>query len=82
MEHAPTPPPFVVQIVPYFLIVVPVLVMMFFLARRKGKPFWPYLLLGLIPVANMLAALWLASQTDAAVRAQLDELQKRVNENA
>jgi len=53
---------------------------MFFLARRKGKSFLPYFLLGIIPIANFIAIIWLASQTDASVKTQLEDLQKRLNE--
>jgi hypothetical protein len=55
---------------------------MVFLARRKGRNVALYVLLGLIPVANFIAALWLASQTDASVRAELDDLKKRLDAKA
>ena len=53
---------------------------MLFLARRKGKSLVLYLILGLIPGANMIAALWLASQTDASVKAELEDLRRRLPE--
>jgi hypothetical protein len=53
--------------------------MMFFLARRKGRSFVPYLFLGLVPGVNAIAALWLASQTDASVRFELEELKRRLD---
>ena len=53
--------------------------MILFLARRKGKSIALYFLLGLIPGANMIAALWLASQTDASVKAELQELRRKLD---
>ena len=82
-EHQQDPhaqPPSVLQLVPYFILVIPILVTMFFMARRKGKNFLPYLALGLIPVVNFIVMIWLASQTDAVVKTRLEELEKKLNE--
>jgi ABC-type polysaccharide/polyol phosphate export permease len=68
-----------VQFVPLLIITLPFLVMMFFLARRKGRSFVAYCFLGLIPGVNFITALWLASQTDASVQAELDELRRRLD---
>jgi len=73
------PPPIWVSLVPLFLIAIPLWVLMFLLARRKGKSFVPYFILGLLPLVNVMAALWLASQTDASVKAELDDLRERLN---
>jgi hypothetical protein len=79
METTHVQPPLWVSFVPLVIITVPFLVMMLFLARRKGKSLTVYFLLGLIPVANMVAALWLASQTDASVKAELEDLRRRLD---
>ncbi len=79
METTNVPPPLWVTFVPLAIITVPFLVMILFLARRKGKSLLVYFLLGLIPGANMIAALWLASQTDASVKAELEELRRRLD---
>jgi len=52
---------------------------MILLARRKGRNVALYILLGLVPVVNFIAALWLASQTDASVKAELEELRRRLD---
>ena len=82
-----TPPPngggvSISEIIPYLCFVVPVLIMMFFLARRKGHRYWPYFFLGLIPLVNILAMLWLLSFTDAYVILALEDIKKRLKESA
>jgi hypothetical protein len=79
METTYTPPPLWTQLVPLFVITIPFLVLMIFLAGRKGRNVAVYILLGLIPVVNFVAALWLASQTDASVKAELEELRRRLD---
>jgi ABC-type polysaccharide/polyol phosphate export permease len=79
METPNVPPPLWMSFVPLVIITLPFLVTMFFLARRKGRSVVAYLLLGIIPIVNMIAAVWLASQTDASVRAELDELKRRLD---
>jgi hypothetical protein len=61
------------------IFLLPVLVTMFFLARRKDRSFLPFFILGLIPLVNLFALLWLASQTDASVKAELAELRRRLD---
>ena len=79
METTHIPPPLWAQFVPICLLTIPFLVLMVFLARRKGANVAVYLLLGLIPVVNFIAALWLASQTDASVKAELEELKRKLD---
>lgn len=79
MEAQPIPPPSWLQFVPLLIITIPFLITMFFLARRKGRSFVVYFLLGLIPGVNIIAALWLASQTDASVRKELEELRRKLD---
>jgi hypothetical protein len=79
METTPVQPPVWTSSVLLVIIIVPFLVTMLFLARRKGKSLIVYFLLGLIPGANMIAALWLASQTDASVKAELEDLRRRLD---
>jgi ABC-type polysaccharide/polyol phosphate export permease len=73
------PPPFWISLVPLVLITIPFLIMICFLARRKGRNLALYFLLGLIPGVNMLSALWLASQTDVSIRAELADLKRRLD---
>lgn len=70
------------EIMSYLFFIVPILIMMFFIARRKGQPFLPYFLLGLIPFFNIFAMLWLLSYTDASIKLLLEEIKNRLNGNA
>jgi hypothetical protein len=79
MEHQYIAPPAWTSLVPLIIITVPFLITMFFLARRKGRSYVVYFLLGLIPGVNAIAALWLASQTDASVKAELEELRRKLD---
>jgi len=73
-----SPPPIWVSLFPLLIIAVPLLIMMVFLARRKGKSLALYVLLAFIPCVNVMSAIWLASQTDATVTAELAELRRRL----
>ena len=79
METTQIPAPLWAQFVPLCVLTIPFLVLIVFLARRKGANAAVYILLGLIPVVNFIAALWLASQTDASVKAELEELRKKLD---
>jgi TRAP-type mannitol/chloroaromatic compound transport system permease large subunit len=61
------------------IIIIPFLIMICFLARRKGRSLALYFLLALIPGVNMLATLWLASQTDKSIREELADLKRRLD---
>jgi hypothetical protein len=55
------------------------LIILILLARRKGRSVALYVILALIPGANVLSALWLASQTDASIKAEIAELKARLD---
>lgn len=71
-------PPLWTSFVPLVILAVPFLIMVCLLARRKGRSLALYFVLGLIPGVNMFSTLWLASQTDESVRAELAELRRRL----
>ena len=73
------PPPLWVSFVPLIVLAVPLLVMTIFLAQRKGKNVAAYVILSFIPGANVLALLWLASQTDEWVTKELRDLRQRLD---
>jgi len=68
-----------VSFIPLLILTVPFLIMMIFLALRKGRSLPLYILLAFIPGVNVIAALWLASQTDASVTAELADLRRRLD---
>jgi len=56
---------------------LPYVVVIGFIAARKGKSVPLFCLLCFIPLVNVVASIWLASLTDAAITARLAELEKR-----
>jgi hypothetical protein len=56
---------------------LPYVVFIGFIAARKGKSVPLFCILCFIPIVNVVAAIWLASLTDAAVIARLADLERR-----
>jgi len=56
---------------------LPYVVVIGFIAARKGKSVPLFCILCFIPIVNVVAAIWLASLTDAAVSARLADLERR-----
>lgn len=56
---------------------LPYVVVIAFIAARKGKSVPLFCLLCFIPIVNVVASVWLASLTDAAVTRRLAELERR-----
>jgi len=79
MENNVSAPPSWAAFIPLFIMLVPFLVMMCFIVRRKGINIFPVILLGFIPLVNILTLIWLASQTDASVKAEIADLKRRLD---
>ena len=56
---------------------LPYVVVIGFIAARKGKSVPLFCILCFIPIVNVAASIWLASLTDVAVASRLAELEKR-----
>ena len=56
---------------------LPYVVVIGFIAARKGKSVPLFCLLCFIPLVNVVASIWLASLTDAAVTDRLADLERR-----
>ena len=56
---------------------LPYVVFVGFIAARKGKSVSLFCLLCFIPLVNVVASIWLASLTDAAVARRLADLERR-----
>ena len=56
---------------------LPYVVVIGFTAARKGKSVPLFCFLCFIPLVNVVASIWLASLTDAAVTARLADLERR-----
>ena len=59
---------------------LPYVVVIGFLAARKGQSVPLFCLLCFIPIVNVVAGIWLASLTDAAVRDRLAALEEKLHE--
>ena len=56
---------------------LPYVVVIGFIAARKGKSVPLFCILCFIPLVNVVASIWLASLTDAAVNNRLADLERR-----
>jgi hypothetical protein len=75
MNQPPPAPLTLGQFLPLLLLSLILGVLLFSMAKRKGKS--PAVaLIALIPLANMIYAIWLCSLTDAAVLKDLEELKR------
>jgi hypothetical protein len=54
---------------------LPYVVVIGFIAARKGQSVPLFCLLSFIPIVNVVAGIWLASPTDAAVKDRLAKLE-------
>jgi hypothetical protein len=85
MTPTPTPgsfwnlagPDFIVLGMVMLMCGLPYVVVIGFISARKGKSVPLFCILCFIPIVNVVAAIWLASLTDAAVAAQLADLERR-----
>jgi uncharacterized membrane protein len=53
------------------------LLLIAFLAKRKGINIFLAVVIGFIPMANIVFALWLASRTDITVLQRLENLEQK-----
>jgi hypothetical protein len=56
---------------------LPYVVVIGFMAARKGRSVPLFCILCFIPIVNVVASIWLASLTDTAVNSRLASLEKR-----
>ena len=70
-------PDFIVLAMITLLCGLPYVVVIGFIAARKGKSIPLFCILCFIPIINVVAAIWLPSLTDAAVTARLADLESR-----
>lgn len=74
---APPTPPTWIQFVPLMLLTIPMVVLLCAMARRKGRSVAVAFVLGLIPLVNMMSAIWFASLTDRSILDELDALRRQ-----
>jgi hypothetical protein len=65
------------QLVFFFIIAIPLAIVMWAIAKRKGKS-GLLALLFIVPLVNMLVALWLASLPDKALLDRISDLEGRL----
>jgi cell division inhibitor SulA len=73
---SPTPAVALLSLLPLFIAMGTVALIILLMAPRKGKS-RAWALLGLLPLANMVVLIWIASLTDKAVLDALAELKKK-----
>jgi hypothetical protein len=70
-------PDFIVLAMIMLMCGLPYVVVIGSIAARKGKSVPLFCLLCFIPIVNVVAAIWLASLTDAAISARLADIERR-----
>ncbi len=63
--------------IPMLIFLIPFLIVLGFVAKRKGFPPALAIVIGIFPVANVIFAFYLASTTDKAVLQRLTALEER-----
>lgn len=76
MNQPPSPAP-ITQLIFYLLVLSPFVILIFRIAKRKGRSGW-FAALGAVPVVNMFVAIWLASLPEARLLREIEELKRRV----
>lgn len=74
---SPSPAIALLSLLPLFIAMGAVALVILIMAPRKGKS-RAWALLGLMPLANMVVLIWIASLTDKAVLDALAELKRRM----
>jgi uncharacterized membrane protein YhaH (DUF805 family) len=77
MNQPPPPSPYA-QLLFYFIILLPFIILIYRMAKRKGKSGW-LAIWGAVPVLNMFVALWIASLPEAKLVQEIQELKNRLN---
>ena len=75
MIPAEPAPPTIIALLPLLLMSAVLAAFIFFLAKRKGHSAL-LALGGIVPMVNVLLAIWLASLTDKSVLEQLEALRR------
>ena len=69
--------PIILRLVPLAIFTLPFLILIGFIAKRKGINLLLALIVGIIPMLNIAFAFWLASRTDIAVLDRLKMLEAK-----
>ena len=67
--------PLILPFLPLIIFTIPFLILVAFLAKRKGVNLILAVFVGLFPMANILFALWLASKTDLDILKRLKQIE-------
>ena len=65
----------ILPFLPLIIFTLPFLILVAFLAKRKGVNLILAVFVGLFPMANILFALWLASKTDLDILKRLKQIE-------
>jgi hypothetical protein len=69
--------PAIVSFLPLMIFTLPFIILIAFMAKRKGKNVFLSVLFGIIPFANIIYALWLASQTDIDLLKRIEAIENK-----
>jgi hypothetical protein len=78
MNQPPPPSPYA-QLLFYFILFIPFAILIYRIAKRKGRSGW-FALWGAIPDVNLYVGLWIASLPEAKLVQEIEDLKKRLAE--
>jgi hypothetical protein len=78
--NQPPPPSPLPQLIFYFIILLPFAILIYSIAKRKGRSVW-LTLFGIVPGVNVFVAIWVASLPEAKLIREIEDLKSRLSGN-
>ena len=75
-------PGLIPSLMPVIFLFIPLAVVAFYMAKRRGRNGWLWALIALIPYFNFLCLLYLASLPEASVLERIETLERRLSGTA
>ena len=73
----PAEPGLIPSLMPVIFLFIPLAVVAFYIARRRGRSGWLWALIALVPYFNLLCLLYLASLPESSVIERIEALERR-----
>ena len=73
-----TEPGLVPSLMPVIFLFIPLAVVAFYMAKRRGRSGWLWALIALVPYFNLLCLLYLASLPETSVVERIEALERRL----
>ena len=77
MDSSPSQAPMWIQFVPLIIFTLPWLILLAFIAKRKGINIFLAIVLGCIPLVNFIFAFYVVSRTDTEILDRLKVLEEK-----